>query len=260
MNEIMQYIEGESLLHHLSPLTKLLVLIALVAICVLTGNPLLLLLLVGVIMAVAYFSRLSAALVRQLPLLVMLSATLVLLTVLTLRSGDVLFHLIPAGFYGSNAVLPVTSGAVEFGLLLSLRFVAMLFAFQLLVNTTRPSDLMNALLAIRFPVDYALMLLVALRFIPSLQIEGQRIHEAQLSRGYNPGDGLMGKIRGLRPVLVPLVSNSLAKTQVIGLTMDMRGYRDRRTASFSALKFGRADGIAMASTLLIAVVLFIPIF
>jgi len=48
---------------------------------------------------------------------------------------------------------------------------------------------MKVLLGIHIPSTMALMFLIALRFISSLQVEGQRIHEAQLARGYNPGKG-----------------------------------------------------------------------
>ena len=75
------------------------------------------------------------------------------------------------------------------------------------------------------PIDYILMFVIALRFIPTLQIEGIRIHEAQMARGYYPGTGFLGKIRSVAPIVVPLVSNALMRSNVLGLTIDMRGYR-----------------------------------
>ena len=93
----------------------------------------------------------------------------------------------------------------------------------------------------RLPVDYTLMFLIALRFIPTLQLEGQRIHEAQTARGYNPGKGIRGKIRSLTPIMIPLVSNSLAKTMVLGLTIDLRGYRNGKPSLFRNKKFAARD-------------------
>jgi energy-coupling factor transport system permease protein len=75
------------------------------------------------------------------------------------------------------------------------------------------------------------MFLIALRFIPTLQIEGKRIHEAQLARGYNPGTGLIGKVRSVGPIIVPLVSNALSRANVLGLTIDIRGYRTAKRTS-----------------------------
>ena len=62
-------------------------------------------------------------------------------------------------------------------------------AFQLFVISTQPRDIVHTMERMKIPIDYTLMFLVALRFIPTLQIEGIRIHEAQLARGYNPGRG-----------------------------------------------------------------------
>jgi energy-coupling factor transporter transmembrane protein EcfT len=54
----------------------------------------------------------------------------------------------------------------------------------------------------------ALMFLIALRFISSLQVEGQRIREAQLARSYNPGKGHREKVRSVKLLLEPLVVNT----------------------------------------------------
>ncbi len=77
----------------------------------------------------------------------------------------------------------------------------------------------------KMPIDYILMFIIALRFIPTLQIEGIHIHEAQMARGYNPGTGFLGKIRSVAPIVVPLISNALMRSNVLGLTIGMRGYR-----------------------------------
>jgi energy-coupling factor transport system permease protein len=246
MSEIMQYINRDTFLHRLSPLTKLIAMGFIVLLSVVSTDLLLLAMLVAVIFSVAACCRLHAELVRQMPLLVMLSGFLILLTVVTFQAGETIGYLVPAGVFTAEGLVPVTAGALDFGAVLSLRFFAMLFAFQLLVISTRPSDFMKALLALRMPVDYVLMFLIALRFIPSLQAEGRRIYEAQLSRGYNPGDGIKGKIMSLKPLMVPLVANSLAKTHVLGLTMDLRGYRTPRKVSFAMLSLSSRDILVTA--------------
>jgi energy-coupling factor transport system permease protein len=227
MSEIMSYVPSGSFLHRMPVLLKIAAITGIVVASVLTHSVAVLGILVLALGLVAGIAGLHRELIRQLPLLIFLSVVLLLLTVVTLQSGDTLFLLIPSGIGGSAGAIPVTSGAVDFAAVLSLRFFAMLFAFQLLIMSTKPTELTNALIALRMPIDYVLMFIIALRFIPSLQLEGQRIHEAQMARGYNPGKGMLGKILSLRPLLIPLVSNSLAKTRVLGLTIDMRGYRTR---------------------------------
>ena len=93
----------------------------------------------------------------------------------------------------------------------------------------------------RIPIDYTLMFIIALRFIPTLQIEGNRIHEAQLARGYNPGTGIMGKIRSVAPIVIPLVSNALSRANVLGLTIDIRGYRTGKRTRLREFPFNRRD-------------------
>jgi energy-coupling factor transport system permease protein len=253
MKEIMQYINSDSFLHRMNPLSKIAAVTGIIVLSVFTTDSTVLGLLVLGIFLASLKAGLHQELLRQLKLLVFLSLTLILLTIFTLKSGETIGYLIPAGTLSAAGMVQVTTGALDFGTVLSLRFFAMLFAFQLLVVTTKPSDLMKALMEIHIPVDYVLMFVIALRFIPSLQVEGQRIHEAQLARGYNPGKGIRGKIRSVKPILVPLVANSLGRTQVLGLTMDMRGYRSRQSAEKRRLSWNRTDVAAVGFVALMGI-------
>jgi energy-coupling factor transport system permease protein len=250
MKEIMQYINRDSFLHRMNPLSKIAAVTGIIVLSVFTTNSTVLGLLVLGVLFASLKAGLHQELLRQLKLLLFLSLTLILLTIFTLKSGETIGYLIPST---SGGLVPVTTGALDFGTVLSLRFFAMLFAFQLLVITTKPSDLMKALLAIHVPVDYVLMFVIALRFIPSLQVEGQKIHEAQLARGYNPGTGIRGKIKSVKPILVPLVANSLGRTQVLGLTMDMRGYRNRQNAEKHRLSWNGTDVAAVGFVALMGI-------
>jgi energy-coupling factor transport system permease protein len=89
------------------------------------------------------------------------------------------------------------------------------------------------------------MFIIALRFIPTLRIEGKRIHEAQLAREYHPGDGFVGRIKSVAPVMVPLVSNSLSRATMLGLTIDLRGYRMPARIRLREHTFGIADKVAI---------------
>ncbi len=219
MEDIMQYIPGNRFVHRLSPMTKIFFAVGMMFAAIFTSNPLLLGGMVIFVLAFAAIGGLLKPLTRQVPLLIILGLALVVLTVLTSASGDVLFALLP------NGMFPVTTGAIMFAVQMALRFAVLIFSFQLLVISTQPRDLVNALYKLRIPGDYALMFLIAIRFIPTLQREGVRIIEAQLSRGYFPGGGVIGKLKQLGPVMLPLMLNSLAKADTLGLTIDMRGYR-----------------------------------
>lgn len=237
----MQYVIRESAFHRLHPITKLIFAVVVVALAVLTSDTAMLAVLVGAVVAVAAAGGLVRDLLRQVPLLLSLAASLLALTVLTIQSGDIVFYLVPLSVPVVGGAFPVTTGAIDLAAAMSLRFAAMLFAFQLFVISTQPRDLVHLMDRLRMPVDYTLMLLIALRFIPSLQLEGKRIHEAQLARAYNPGKGLTGRVRGLFPIIIPLVSNSLGKATVLGLTIDLRGYRSGRRTPMQDRVLGRGD-------------------
>lgn len=239
MAEIFQYIKKEGVLHRLTPATKVAFLIVVLFGAMITSDLCLLSMMVIAIFAVGIIGRLHRELLSQIPFLLILSALLIILTVLTMQSGEVLGYLLPGGY------VPVTSGALIFAGILSLRFFSVILAFQIVIISTQPRDLVGVFEAMKVPTDYSLMLLIAMRFIPSLQIEGRRIHEAQKARGYDPGSGLGGRVRSLAPVMVPLVSNALGKATVLGLTIDLRGLRTHPRTPITRHRFGRGDLIAV---------------
>lgn len=246
MDDIMQYTPGNGFFHRLNAMTKIIFAVGMLIAAVLTANLYILAALVIFIALLAVTSGLGKALLKQLPILIVLSILLIFLTILTMRDGDILFYLIPIG----EGHVAVTSGAVLFAVTMILRFAVLISSFQMLVISTKPSALVNALYVLHVPSDYALMFLIAIRFIPTLQREGVRINEAQLSRGYNPGGGFIGKVKQTGPVMLPLMLNSLAKADTLGLTIDMRGYR-KASENKQKIIYRPADVLMILMTLAI---------
>lgn len=226
MREILQYIHKDGLFHRMNPGTKIFFVIVIGIVTLLTMDLAFLGFILLAVLCVAFAGRVLGEVLQQMALILAMSVIFILLTLVTMPDGEVLGYLLPGGF------LPVTTGALYAGTLLTLRFAILIISFQIFVITTQPRDLVNTLEKIGVPSDYNLMFLIALRFIPTLQIEANKIHEAQLARGYAPGSGFVGRIRSVAPVMVPLVSNALARTTVLGLTIDMRGYRTRKRTPF----------------------------
>lgn len=225
MAEILQYVHKDAFLHRLHPYTKIffIIIVSLMAI-IATSIPFLALMVFAMLVFAAYGELLWESL-QQLKLILVMSIIFILITIITLPGGETLGYVIPAGIPFIGGFIPITSGGLIIGIVLTLRFMILIFAFQLFLISTQPRDIVHALEKVRLPIDYILMFIIALRFIPTLQIEGQRIHEAQLARGFNPGTGLTGKVRSVAPIVIPLVSNALLRSNVLGLTIDMRGYR-----------------------------------
>lgn len=250
MDDMMQYAPGNGLFHRLNAMTKIIFAVGMLLAAVMTENQYILAVMVLFISVLAAVSGLGKALLKQLPILAVLGILLVLLTILTMKDGDVLFNLIPA----RSGYIPVTAGAILFAITMILRFTVLISSFQMLVISTQPSDLVNALYVLRVPSDYALMFLIAIRFIPTLQREGMRINEAQLSRGYNPGGSVIGKIKQAGPVMLPLMLNSLSKADTLGLTIDMRGYR-KASENKRKIKYKGMDYVIILVTLAILVLM-----
>jgi energy-coupling factor transport system permease protein len=252
MAEILAYVHKDGFFHRLHPMTKIVFVVVLSLMCIISTNLLFLLALVLAILLIAYLGKLYAEVIQQSRLIVMMSIVFVIITVITMPNGGIIGYLIPQGVPLIGGSVPVTWGAIEIGVILSLRFMILIYGFQIFLISTQPRDLVHTLEKMRMPIDYVLMFIIALRFIPTLQIEGKRIHEAQLARGYNPGTGFMGKIRSVAPIVVPLVSNALLRSNVLGLTIDMRGYRTGARTHVREMALVFFDYVVMGALLCVA--------
>jgi energy-coupling factor transport system permease protein len=246
MAEILQYIHKDTFLHRLHPYTKIAFIIIVSVMCLVSTSLVFLTLMVAAMLAFAAYGKLLAESLQQLKMIILMSFIFILITLITMPNGDLLGYLIPQGIPVIGGNFPVTLGGLTIGCVLTLRFVILIFAFQLFLISTQPRDLVHAMEKVGLPIDYILMFIIALRFIPTLQIEGQRIHEAQLARGYNPGTGFIGKIRSVAPIVIPLVSNALLRSNVLGLTIDMRGYRTGRKTHVRERVLARGDYTVLA--------------
>jgi energy-coupling factor transport system permease protein len=245
MAEILQYVHKDAFLHRLHPYTKIffIIIVSLMAI-IATDIPFLILMVIAMLAFAAYGELLKESL-QQLKLILLMSVIFILITVITMPNGETLAYIIPQGVPIIGGSVPITTGGLMIGVVLTLRFMILIFAFQLFLISTQPRDIVHAMERIHLPIDYILMFIIALRFIPTLQIEGQRIHEAQLARGFNPGAGFLGKIRSVAPIVIPLVSNALLRSNVLGLTIDMRGYRTGKRTHVRERVFLRGDYAVM---------------
>jgi len=251
MAEILQYVHKDAFLHRLNPYTKILFIILVTIMAIIATDITFLILMVAALLAFAAYGEMLKESLNQLKLILVMSVLFILITVITMPNGETLLYLIPQGIPFIGGLIPITTGGLQIGVVLTLRFMILIFAFQLFLVSTQPRDIVHAMEKIHIPIDYILMFIIALRFIPTLQIEGQRIHEAQLARGFNPGTGFLGKIRSVSPIVIPLVSNALLRSNVLGLTIDMRGYRTGKRTHVRERVFETRD-YAMMTVMVVA--------
>ncbi|MGI6333083.1 MAG: energy-coupling factor transporter transmembrane component T family protein [Saccharofermentanales bacterium] len=247
-----RYYPGQSALHRLDPRTKLIAAIVIMVIVFLVRGlwPMLAIALLTGLLILASRVPVKIVLSGLKPMLLILIFAF-LLNLLTVPGGKVWFAWGP---------LTVT----EAGFLTAIRMTARL-AF-LIMNTTlmltltttpimvadATENLMAPLKKIRFPVhEMAMMMSIALRFVPTLLEETDKIMKAQSSRGadYDTG-GLISKARGLVSVLIPLFVSSFKRAEDLAVAMEARCYRggEGRTR-LKSLAYTRLDLLFFAGLL-----------
>jgi energy-coupling factor transport system permease protein len=166
--------------------------------------------------------------------------------------GTPLIYLIPAAIPFGPA-LPVTEEGLYLGLVSVLRIFVFSMPLVIAVMTTNNSDLIRGLMFFRLPLDYALMIVLALNFVPIVLAEFGRIADAQKARAHALIErGLIGKARGLVPIFVPLTLNAVDRADTVGKVLEIRGFARRRfRADFEPLSAGSWLLLVVAALLLL---------
>ena len=135
-----------------------------------------------------------------------------------------------------------------------MRLILMISLTMILTSTTKPMDMtyafewyMTPLKPIRFPVhEIAMTLSIALRFIPTLLDETERIMKAQASRGvdFNHG-GVFKRFRSIISLIIPLFISALERSEELANAMIVRGYDPKaKRTRYRLLRFSWRDIIA----------------
>lgn len=221
-----RYIRGESFVHRLDPRAKMALVFYFVLIVFLCNNWQAYLLLGVVTLLSILMSKIKLSyFVKGVMPLVWLILFTVLLQVFFTRGGTT---------YWQWGPLSLTQFGLVNGAYVFCRFILIIFMSTLLTLTTTPLEiadatesLMKPLKVIKVPVhEIALMLSIALRFVPTLLDETTKIMNAQRSRGVDFSEGsLMQRIKAVIPLLIPLFVSALTRAEDLALAMEARGYR-----------------------------------
>ncbi|MGA9138906.1 MAG: energy-coupling factor transporter transmembrane component T [Methanocella sp.] len=242
--EVFQYVDGDTFVHKLNPLVKILFSVFIIVAGIINGDPLVLVLLMGIPIVALITAGMTKDVITQGKMLLVVFVLLILITVLTVRTGE-MYYLAGIGLATFDGILA--------GVLISLRLGAMFFAFLLMVTTTKPGDLVNTLVSrLHFPMDYALMIMITMRFIPTLQVEARKITEAQAVRGFKPA-GLSDMSRIIGPTITPLLSNSIGRAGSLGHVIELRGYRSNSKIKFTEIPLKMKDYLSIAGILVMTV-------
>lgn len=148
----------------------------------------------------------------------------------------------------------VTVTSALAGLATALRVVGMSLLFFVILFTTRQNDLVRGLVKLGLPFDWGLTLAVALRYIPTFTHAVAQIQEAQAARGWQVQRGdLVGRLRGMIPVLVALIIGVLRTSDTLGMALAVRGVGSGQPRTvWREIAFGRRDWLVLAAAVLLS--------
>lgn len=242
-----QYFPGTSPVHRVDPRVKLVLVIALIVTLFLAAGPVSYALLTGFILCIIKMSGIQPKMVvRGLkPVVFIVVFTAVLNLFYT--PGNELWSL---GF------LHITDAGIRVAILMVVRILLLIIGTSMLTYTTSPIELtdglemlLSPLKKIHVPVhELAMMMSIALRFIPTLIEETEKIISAQKARGADFDSGsLIQRARAMVPILVPLFISAFRRADELAIAMECRLYRgDVGRTRMKQMKLSAVDGWAIA--------------
>lgn len=238
-----QYYPGDTVIHKLDPRTKLLIALLLLITIFVVQSFWAFLILGAFIIIITLVAKVGIKTVfRSLkPLLFIIIFTFIL-NILFYNGEQVIAQWGP---------IKISWEGIEKAIFIAVRLILLIMATSLLTLTTSPiqltdglETLMSPLKKVKFPVhEMSMMMSIALRFIPTLMDETDRIMKAQTARGAEFDSGnIFKKAKNMIPLLVPLFVGAFKRADELALAMEARCYRggENRT-KLKQLHMGKSD-------------------
>lgn len=220
-----QYFPGSSVIHRMDARVKILLTAVFIVMLFMADH--LAGLGIGIIFTVLIF------LISKIPGKMMLKSLKPIVPIIIFTAILNLFFIRTGDPYFAWKFIKITDDGVNTAVFMVVRILCLIAGTSLLTYTTSPIDLTDAierllspLKKIKVPVhELAMMMTIALRFIPTLIEETDKIMSAQKARGANMEDGsLIQKAKALIPVLIPLFVASFRHAEELALAMECRCY------------------------------------
>lgn len=253
-----RYIPGNSIIYKIDPRGKLLACILFIFVIFLANN--------WITYAIISAFALITILATRLKLKVFWDGVKPLIWLILFTSVLQLFFTTGGTIYWNWWIFTISSFGITNAIYIFIRFTLIILISTVMTLTTMPLEIADAiewlltpLKIIKVPVDkIALVMSIALRFVPTLFDKTIKIMNAQRSRGADFNDGgLIKRAKAIAPLLVPLFISSLETAVDLSTAMESRGYRgsEGRTR-YRVLRWSKYDLINLAF-FIILVILFI---
>nr|WP_045164604.1 energy-coupling factor transporter transmembrane component T [Caldicellulosiruptor naganoensis] len=220
-----QYVKRDSFVHNLDPRTKIIILVFFCISIFVVNNFCGYVFLFALIVLWTIFSKTNPILLLRgtKPVFILILITVIFNLFLTQGRPVVRF-----------LGLTITDKGIILSSFLVIRLLLLVFSTSLLTLSTSPieitdalEELLKPLKKLKFPVhEISMMMSIALRFIPTIYEETDKIMKAQMSRGADfESGGLMKKARSLLPLLIPLFMSAFKRADELAIAMEARCYR-----------------------------------
>jgi len=242
-----QYVPGDSFVHKVDPRIKIIISFIYIIDLFIINNFQGYIYVVSFLGLIIYASRIHFRYIYKglKPIFVLLLITAILNVFMT-KGGELIF---------TWSFIHIYRRGIEVAAFMVLRLTFLIVGTSILTLTTSPIELtdgieklLNPLKKIGFPAhELAMMMTIALRFIPTLMDETDKIMKAQKSRGADFESGnIVNRAKNLIPILVPLFISSFRRADDLAIAMEARCYRggEGRTR-MKQLKFTNRDLIAV---------------
>ena len=258
-----QYFPGNSLLHKMDPRAKLILTFAYIVAVFVPRNW------AGLSLAVAFL--VMSVWLSHLPLKLIFKSQKPILPLIVFTSIINIFYVRDGLVLVDWWIIHITLQGVVTAVFIAVRILCLIAGSSLLTYTTSPTALTDALERLMKPLKFlhvnvhelAMMMTIALRFIPTLIEETDKIMSAQKARGADmESGGLMQRIKALIPILIPLFVSSFRRAYELAMAMECRCYRggDGRTRMKQLHLAGRDTACLVVMAMLVTALILLNIF
>ena len=250
---ILAYTPGDSILHKLNPITKLMVIILIWITSLASFDMTTFLILLSLLMIFWILGKISLG-----EMVTIIKLLLLIFLVFTIINGFMYFRGKTPLFYFLG--YPFTVEGLLFGITLSLKVLCIVSSIPVLTRTTTISDLIGSFAKMRIPYTLTFILTTAINFTDMINEIYQNIKESQLLRGYSIDEMNFLKriIKGYAPLFTPLVLLVLKKASTMDLAIEARAFgASKKRTYISEPKFTIYDIAFMGIVLIVSITLLV---
>ena len=222
-----QYYDAKSPVHKCDPRVKILLMFAFIVFIFVSQN--------GFALMFSAVSVLFVLLISKVPMKLFFKNLKAIWFILVFTAIINLFYSTSGTVLLEFWKIKITTGGVDRALFMAVRIILLILISSVLTYTTTPNSLTDAIESLLSPLKYiglkngvhtfAMMMTIALRFIPTLIEEAEKIMNAQKARGADLENGkLVERVKALIPILIPLLISSVRRAYELAEAMECRCY------------------------------------